>query len=194
MQEKSKIELFQLENGLTVPTFEGLFFCSRRNPLSEADSWALANKKKIESDQKLIILGLGAGFHMQHLKDRPETYVIELREELIQAWEKYNPHFKVHFIEGDGHDLQALPMDFRPAWSGRELSYEKISRDLRGVCKSALQDEAQRNGFPILADALKNTSLPEQLDLTVKDIAGLFPQENQTSEARIWRALREFVA
>jgi len=193
MQKESKIEVQQLENGLKVPTFEGSYFCSRKNPLKEAETWVLANQSKLQSNPKVIILGLGAGFHVELLKDRPETYVIELREELIQAWKQYNSHLQIHFLSPDS-EIEGLAIDFRPAWTGNEKHYENLSRKIRGVCKWSLQEAAEKKDLWILSEALKKASLPEQMDLTVKDIADLFPIENQTDEARIWRTLRELVA
>lgn len=193
MLEKSKIQIQKLENGVEVPTFDGIYLCSRRNPLKEAEAWVLANKKALDSNDPVIILGLGAGFHLQILKNRPNTYVLELRSELASAWNQYNWHYPVQFVTAEPFPA-AITLDFRPAWAGLEKEYEALSRKLRGVSKAALQEEAEKKDLWVLAEALKSAQFPEQLDLSVKDIAELFPLENQTPEARIWRTLRELVA
>ncbi|MEZ0391025.1 MAG: hypothetical protein ACAH59_02340 [Pseudobdellovibrionaceae bacterium] len=193
MQKENKVEIIQLENGLKVPTFEGLYFCSRKNPLKEAESWILINEKILKEPGPLAILGLGAGFHLQLLKDRPETFVIELRPELIAAWTQFDSHFPIKLLS-EPNEWQGKVIDFRPAWNGLESEYAELFENLRGLSRKALMRNAEAQDLWILAEALKRTDLPDALELTVKEITSLFPLENQTEEARIWRTLREFVA
>lgn len=192
MLKESKIEIIQVNEGVKVPTFEGRYFCSRKNPLKEAEVWISTHQKTLGSQDNIVILGLGAGFHIQLLQDRPNTFVIELEEELVKAWKQYNSHIQIP-VQSQPFPVNAKILEFRPAWSGREAQYAELSKNLRRVTASSLKQEAESCDQWVLAEALGQASIPDSLELTIKDIVPLFPVENQTTEARLWRALRELV-
>jgi hypothetical protein len=195
MPEWAKLVELKIENGLKLPSIEGRFFCSRRDPKREAQSWLEAHQRKIKSNQPLIILGLGAGFHIDLLQSEIQNpiHVIELRPELVGCWKAQNPDSHILIC----HQATGIPfgclLEFRPAWSGLEAEYETLSRELRQVSRSSLHQSAEEQDLWILAEALKHSQLPENLELTIKDIVQMIPLENQSEEARLWRALRELV-
>lgn len=190
-----KLENFQLENGLNVPAFGGRLFCSRRDPIKESEIWFQKNEMSIRSAQKILILGLGAGFHLLNFEPKQEIYVLELDSGLIDIFMQRDlpTRPRIQFIKPDS-EIEATVLEFRPAWLGMEAEYERASRFFRKADRSSLQKEAERKDLWILTEALKNSSLPENLEITIKDIASTFALENQTPEAKIWRALRELVA
>ncbi len=190
-------ELIELtiENELKLPSIEGRLFCSRRNPEREAALWIENHRQVLKSAQAVLVLGLGAGFHLAALPKQLKIQVIELRPPLIARWQAMGASENLQIIDAADIEISETPvLEFRPAWSGLESQYEALSRNLRGLHRSALQREADRKDLWILAQALQNARLPENLELTIKDIVNLIPIENQSEEARLWRALRELVA
>jgi hypothetical protein len=189
------IEELIMPNGIKLPSIDGGFFCSRRDPVREALSWLKAQERFLSPSSSVVILGLGAGFHLQLLPSsiHSQIQVIELRPELIERWKKLNPDSKIPIVSTESEILGATILDFRPAWTGSEAAYENLSRNLRGASRTSLQAQAEKKDLWILAEALKQSSAPENLDLTIKDIAQAIAIENQSEEARLWRALRELV-
>lgn len=193
MLNESKIEILQIGNGLKVPTFEGTYFCSRKDPIKEAQTWLQSHRAVLESNDSVIILGAGAGFHLQLLNNRPNTFAIELHSELLKAWSQYNSEISIP-VFGSADRLSGRVLEFRPAWNGNTDKYEILAQKLRGLSKESLLEQAEEKDLWILSEALKNSQWPGKMELNVKDIAQLFTVENQTEEARMWRTLREFVA
>jgi hypothetical protein len=193
MLKENKVEIRDLANGMKVPTIGELYFCSRRDPLKEAQAWLQANRQILESSSEVIILGLGAGFHIQLLEERPRTTVVELRSELASAWQAFHPDFQIPVLANHGLTT-AQVLEFRPAWTGLEAAYLTLSKRLRAVSVETLLDQAEQSDLWVLAESLKNSQRSIEVEITVKDISNLFPLENQTTEAKLWRALKEFVA
>ncbi len=195
MPEWVKLVELKTENGMRLPTLDGRFFCSRRDPKREAQSWLQSQRRLISENKTLVVLGLGAGFHIEALQAAVTNpiHVIELRPELIGHWQIHNSESKIQVSPSivPSENLQIL--EFRPAWNGLEVRYENLSRELRSVHIHSLRAEAEAHDLWILSDALKKANLPENLELTIKDIVHAIPLENQSEEARIWRALRELV-
>jgi hypothetical protein len=194
LKESKKLELFQLANGMIVPSKEGRLYCSRRDPVKESEKWYQDNERAIQSARQILVLGLGAGFHLLHFSPEQEIYVLELDQELIDLFLSRELPIKpkIHFVSS-GAALDATVLEFRPAWLGKEDLYESLSLQFRNLTAASLRQMAEKKDLWVLAEALQAPSLPENLELTVKEIANLFPLENQTQEAKIWRALRELV-
>jgi hypothetical protein len=194
MQSNSGLELIQLENGMIVPALEGRLFCSRRDPVKESEIWFRGQSKLISGAQNILILGLGAGFHLMHFETDRKVFVLELRHELIELFQQRDLPDKpqVEFVTATT-ELEATVLEFRPAWQGLEKEYSEISSVFRGVTKSRLMEMAEKKDLWILAEALEKSCWPDHVDLSIKEIESLFPIENQTEEAKVWRALRELV-
>jgi hypothetical protein len=195
MPKLAELVELTLANGLMLPSIDGGFFCSRRDPVREASLWLKAQERFLSTASPIIILGLGAGFHLQLLPAHYKSHVqvVELRPELIELWTSFNPDSELRIISTAPDVVGATVLEFRPAWIGLEESYENLSRHLRGASRQSLQAQAENSDLWILAEALKQSSVPENLDLTIKDIAQAISIENQSEEARLWRALRELV-
>lgn len=194
-KENNQIDSFQLENGMWVPSLQGRLFCSRRDPVKEAETWCRQVEASYQSAKAVLILGLGAGFHIVTLPPREKVFVLELRQDLIEMFSIRNPEFssQVQFISPET-EWDATVLEFRPAWLGLEKEYSFYSRYFRGVSPSALKDQAEKRDLWMLAQVLDDSENLPNMELTVKDIADLFPGENQTEEAKLWRTLKEFVA
>lgn len=194
--ESAEIVELTLSQGCAVPSIEGRFFCSRRDPMREALSWLQAHERLLKSASRVIVLGLGAGFHLENWKFTKDLTVVELRPQLIERWTRLRPQaaapirFRSELNEAA---LDQTVIEFRPAWNGLESEYETLSRTLRGVSRISLQNQAEKKDLWILSEALQNLELPENVELTIKDIVQCLSIENQSEEARMWRALRELV-
>lgn len=85
----------------TVPTilavFNGkrIFFHSKYDPLNEADIWCHKTGDNIKTDKEIIVVGLGAGYHIQRLAQLHPTQnivVIEFNHSLYK-WFKDSPFY-----------------------------------------------------------------------------------------------------
>lgn len=68
MEERnSRYELQQSRNGLTVPVINEVFLHSIYNPIKEAEAFAETHSKSLAYKNKIIVLGLGFGYHVEQL-------------------------------------------------------------------------------------------------------------------------------
>ena len=197
MPHASEMHFQKLVSGDSVPSIQGRIFCSSRDPQKEAQAWILHQKiSELDSQSSICLLGLGAGFHLNLLLEktnRPFFHVIEQHDLLIDMWQSQNPQFLSRVQFSKSFESPSCPvLEFRPSWSGNEKFYHELSQKLRQATAKYLQLEAQQRGLSELSLAL-GAHLQSNFELTVKDIVQLFPIENQTEEARLWRTLREFV-
>lgn len=191
MLKKSKLELKTLSDGTVIPSIEGLIFCSARDPLKEARKWLESVRNSCRGQKEVVVLGLGAGFHvLALLKMGLQVSVFEARKELIEGWPLKD---SVSFID-QNQMTDAIVLEFRPAWTGSEAMYLEASKRLRGVQVGSLRNHAEEKGMWILSQALEISDLPDGLEISIKEIVEIIPKENQTEEARLWRALREMVS
>ncbi len=83
----------------TVPTvkaeFKGrdVFFHSRYDPLNEAQAWLKKGVKAINKNQVVIVIGLGAGYHIQQLAESisEQTILIIEFNDTYFSWFKNSP-------------------------------------------------------------------------------------------------------
>ena len=98
--------------------------CSRRNPQKEALDW-LRLQNILDCDKKALVLGYGAGYHVEALlKHFPklEVDVVEL-----------DPAIHKNIIRGvrclqieDVSEIYDLYLPFRSSWVGFELKYQEL--------------------------------------------------------------------
>lgn len=192
-QQPSEVVELTLPNGKTLPSIDGRFFCSRRDPEREALSWLKANEGLFSLSSNVVILGLGAGFHVQNFPGVKQLTVVELRSQLVDRWKWQVSRSDIQVVSALESSDEAVVLEFRPAWSGLEAEYVNLSRRLRGADLAALKTQAEKKDLWILAEALEQIQAPDGLELSIKDIVHAIAIENQSEEARMWRALRELV-
>lgn len=79
----------------TVPTIkivdqnDTFYLHSRYNPLKEAESWVHAYADRIEPTQKILVVGLGAAYHIVKLAERYMTTEIQVVEFNDQLYDWY---------------------------------------------------------------------------------------------------------
>lgn len=86
----------------TVPTIKAelngrkTFFHSKYNPLIEAQAWYERESKFLKTDEGIIVIGLGAGYHIQQLAENlpeQEITIIEFNDTFFN-WFKNSPFHK----------------------------------------------------------------------------------------------------
>ena len=85
MEERnSKYDLLSSRNGLTVPVINGVYLHSIYNPTREATTFAQSNEKTLKLKSRIIVLGLGFGYHI---------------EEIARVMNKYHSQYEIIVIE-----------------------------------------------------------------------------------------------
>ncbi|MAX66469.1 MAG: hypothetical protein QF441_11715 [Bacteriovoracaceae bacterium] len=66
-ERNSQYELQPSRNGLTVPIINGVYLHSIYNPAKEAEAFANSQEKNLKYKNKVLILGLGFGYHIEEI-------------------------------------------------------------------------------------------------------------------------------
>lgn len=163
-------------SGAQIPSLDGRIFCSKRDPKKEAQVWYHSQIPFLKGANQILILGLGAGFHLQKILQSeflPEqVIVVENHQELVDQWIKQNgTEFadrvgKIQFVVGNApltedQIQKSLTLEFRPAWFGNENFYQDLSNRLRKP--------------------------------SIKEVVSHLSIHDQSKHAKIWRALQELV-
>lgn len=156
-------------------TRNGLALCSQRNPEREAMLWLQQWENYLVDELEIVVVGLGSAHHVQSIAQKFADILIHVIEPDIKLIELYQQHAvksdsqtQIHllnkFSNADAEHFQLLPiLDFRPGWQGFESLYQDILLQLRGD---------QNN---------------------IKEICHNLNENDQSQQAKIWRALRELV-
>lgn len=166
---ESDYELTKTVHGQELISWQGRTLCSSRDPLREGEKWASLVQAKFGG--KVVILGLGLGYHVQALASlRPDLliHVFDLHETLLQRFE--SPRQVILHKSSSPMYLKFDEVyDFQPAQQGLEKEYQLLKQNLFGVETEVLLEK-------------KN----------IKQICALYPEVN-TREAKLWMALKEIV-
>lgn len=151
----------ELEKGVMLPTEDGLLLCSARYH-EEAASWA---KNHETSEAEVVVVGLGAGFHIEALLARcPQLRitVVDCRPALKRFFENrsFNGQERVEVVVIDSvdglyqHEImetiaekQLLTFAFKPCFGSRQKLFSELFRGLTGRSLRALQFFLPRMGF-----------------------------------------------
>ena len=188
------MEFVQIENGMILPQTQGKLYCSRRDPVKEASNWFCHHQESINQAEHIIILGLGAGFHLLNFESTQQVTVVELNPQLIEVFEgrQHPSKPQIQYLEGGGN-REGTVLEFRPAWVGNEERYEAVSRRLRGCDQQALIAGAERRHLREMAEHFKRLPESDQRDLTIKDLVHTIDAYDQSFHSKMWRCLRELV-
>jgi len=162
------IETQLSKNGALVVKENENALCSTYDPLQEASAWV--QRMDIKKMQHVLVLGLGAGHHIEELaKQAPQIRlsVLDHRAELIELFETHHPFIsdRVQFFCFDKQkgiddrlfdfieDLQPTILCFRPSWKGHEVFYADLFASLTfrnlQMIERSLKREIQNNIFDI---------------------------------------------
>jgi len=95
---KNHIDIKMSKSNHPIPVVDSVHLHSIYSPIREAESFIKSHEKKVISNNRILIFGLGFGYHLAALEERLkslyssyEINVIEPNEELINSWREYRP-------------------------------------------------------------------------------------------------------
>jgi hypothetical protein len=91
------IEIKISKSNHPIPVVSSIHLHSIYNPVKEAEAFARSCEKKLKESSKILIFGLGFGYHIQAIEKRMQSLygksyeisVIEPNEKLISLWKEY---------------------------------------------------------------------------------------------------------
>jgi hypothetical protein len=189
------VSVYTNEHGHEVMSRGGRLLCSPRDPVREAQGW-VSRQKIAVLDRHVLVLGLGAAYHLKELLvacPQAQIHVLELNEETIvsqSAWlEQESARIAVYSsAEILFKNNYNLILSFRPAWSNYEVPYVHALLFLTQKSDEALLQAAEAEGLAKTASLLRNRQVP----FTLTDLHFL-GEDGSHTEIKVWRCLRELV-
>lgn len=95
--ETNGIELQSSRNGLSIPVINGVYLHSMYNPQKEAQAFAEKHEATLKKKNKIIILGLGFGYHVEEVakelnkQGEYKILVIEPNADLVKLFQATRP-------------------------------------------------------------------------------------------------------
>lgn len=136
----SEIQIQQNSQSQNIVSRDGRLLCSPRNPVHEAQIW-YSRQNLSNEDHNLLILGFGAGYHVQEVcRNHPKSnvFVLELDEETKSFANEYEFKFiSTQNLKNKNFDAIC---PFRPAWQGFEKDYLSIFTELTPRMKFLIQN------------------------------------------------------
>ncbi len=91
------IEIKISKSNHPIPVVNSIHLHSIYNPVKEAEAFARSGEKKLQESSRILIFGLGFGYHIQAIEKRLQAIhgknysisVIEPNEKLISLWKEY---------------------------------------------------------------------------------------------------------
>jgi hypothetical protein len=195
--------------GYLIP-IESMFpLCDLADPVGEAEKWASEQNMSISNE--IVVLGLGAGFHLRALQEAHshlKIHVVECRDQLLPIYRKQIQsqlenyscfHSLEELLSSELFELtisRSLPVYFfKPSWGAQEDLFYSLWKNLTGRSVYAIARHFANLGLeidePTLA-ALKNSEKP----LTIKDATDIVIK-SETPKAQEQRsyfeALKELI-
>lgn len=113
------IEIEYTKKGLPVPIVNGIYLHSNLDPIKEAKTFVDAHLNKINSSEKLLILGLGFGYHIKEINDyldnnklKKEILILEPNKDLIKKFHCYSDIKNINILGTNDVDLLFLDEEF----------------------------------------------------------------------------------
>lgn len=104
----SKLNIKMSKTDQPIPVLDGVHLHSIYNPTREAEGFVSANEASFKNEPKILVFGLGFGYHIAKLEARLkalhgndyQVFVIEPSQELYNRWKDlrpttFSPHVKV---------------------------------------------------------------------------------------------------
>jgi hypothetical protein len=202
-------------NGNSIPKWNGNLLASKMNPEKEAQAWLERQSEKLDGQDTIFVLGLGAGFHVSALRARynhSRIVVIETIKPIAEAtlitdvliWTPDSPAdifaqpeipeiFSKRFaILRHGPSCRASPVQYS------EIEGFLTGRDPRSLAfhlqfRPADAKFFERIALPILKKR-GLVSVGSATPLSIRNIlTSLVTSGDFSDEARIWLALGELI-
>ena len=127
-------------DGLKVPIINGKGLCSRIDPILEANSWVKNNESIFSWADRIVVVGLGAGFHITRLADifrNKRIVVLEINQDLINHFQSSfetpnNVEIRLtklqrdHFADLPEVDGRTVVVPFRAAFNESPNTYNAL--------------------------------------------------------------------
>jgi hypothetical protein len=182
------------DRGQKVISRDGRLMCSPRDPEKEAQSWMERQKIKA-SDSSVLVLGLGAAYHIHELRAQfPQLKidVLELNSDTSLALQDQFTGQNTVTLYSSADELEQKQYDhilcFRPAWIQYESSYLEYFLRLTQKSDEAFLRAVRSEELPATASVLEKRSIP----FTLKDL-NFIEADGADPEIKLWRCLRELV-
>jgi hypothetical protein len=178
----TSITFSENSEGYLIPMEGPLSLCDAADPITEAEKWVTEQNMSISKE--IVVLGLGAGFHVQALQEahpNVKIHVVECRDQLLPIY-KNQIHSQLenyscfHSLEELlGSELfevtvsRSLPVYFfRPSWGAQEDMFYSLWKNLTGRSVYAIARHFANLGLEIddgTLASLKNSEKP----LTIRE-------------------------
>lgn len=184
---------------MRLVSYEGVLLCSQRDPLKEAERWCL----DIPNFSHIIVLGLGAGYHVETLAAKyPQSHihVFDHRKTLVDS---FNSFSKISNVTVKVLDLDKIELDsffcsenaykyakiFYPSVQSNYGQYHKLQKTILARDPLVFEHRAKQSGI----DCLNWDKIKKFDEINIKAIYECKSDATQTDPARIIIILRELV-
>lgn len=203
------ISFSENKEGYLLPLENGHLLCDFENPNEEAEAWAAQQDVKISNE--IVVLGLGAGFHIKALKEAHpylKIHVVECRDQLLPIYKKqvssetenyHRFHSLDALLESEFFNkviARTLPVYFfRKSWGAQEDLFYSLWKNLTGRSVYAIARHFANLGVEIDETTLVNLKQTET-PLTIKDATDIVinsSTETAKESRNYFEALRELL-
>lgn len=175
--------------GYLIPYEDAKALCDFINPLEEAERWLATQDLTISNE--IVLLGLGAGFHLKILQEAHpylKIHVIECRDQLLPIYKKQiGSHLENYscfqsleaLLDSDVFEttiVKSLPVYFlKKSWGSQEDLFYSLWKNLTGRSVYAIAKHFANLGIEIdegtlssLKQSEKPLSIKEATEIIVK--------------------------
>jgi hypothetical protein len=178
----TSISFSENSEGYLIPFEDAKALCDFTNPIEEAKKWVAAQDLTISNE--IVLLGLGAGFHLQALKEAHpylKIHVIESRAQLLPIYKKqiqsqldnYSCFQSLEsLLDSEVFEVvvtKSLPVYFlRSSWGSQEDLFYSLWKNLTGRSVYAIAKHFANLGIEIDEGTLVSLKQSEK-PLTIKE-------------------------
>jgi hypothetical protein len=205
----SSVSFSENKEGYLIPQEDGHALCDFENPNEEAEAWA--KQQDVTIANEVVVLGLGAGFHVKALREAHpflKIHVIECRDSLLPIFKKQVQSDLEHYhvfqsleslLESDFFNkviAKTMPVYFfKKSWGAQEDLFYSLWKNLTGRSVYAIARHFANLGVEIDESTLLNLKRTEK-PLTIKDATDIVinsKSENAKENRGYFEALRELL-
>lgn len=185
------ISFSENSEGYLIPFEDGKALCDFNNPTAEAEAWVSSQNLTISNE--IVLLGLGAGFHLKALREAHpylKIHLIECRDQLLPIYKKqlqsqvenYSCFQNLNsLLDSEIFELvmmKALPVYFmRSSWGAQEDLFYSLWKNLTGRSVYAIAKHFANLGIEIDEATLSSLKKSEK-PLTIKDATEIIANSN----------------
>lgn len=187
----SIISFTENTEGYLIPFENGKVLCDFHHPLEEAQKWV--GEQDFTISNEIVILGLGAGFHLKVIKEAYpylKIHLVEVRDQLLPIYKKQIQSQVDNYSCFQSLDalldseifetvlVKSLPVYFlRNSWGAQEDLFYSLWKNLTGRSVYAIAKHFANLGVEIDEGTLVSLKQSEK-PLTIKDATDLIVQSD----------------